>query len=218
MTEAVPADATYTDGKLYTLAVRLPQGSHTYYYQTTDTTSDAVTTPSAPLYVADYLFTPTDDAYVRDGTYASQNYGADPLLEVKSDAVDYKRKSYLKFDFGAFGGSGASSAKLWLYVTNAGSSTSRTVKLYATADESWSETALTWSNAPAGSTLIRQAAMNNGLNKWYSFDVTGYINSQMADKKVSFLLVNEGAANSQGIIGFASKEAGANKPQLILAP
>lgn len=41
------------------------------------------------------------DAYVRNGTYAGTNYGTLPDLIVKSDAVSYARKSYVKFDIAA---------------------------------------------------------------------------------------------------------------------
>lgn len=37
-----PGDTTYTDGKLYTYTTKLPAGEHSYYFHTTDTSSDAV--------------------------------------------------------------------------------------------------------------------------------------------------------------------------------
>src|SRR5205814_42503 len=47
---------------------------------------------------ADAILTPLADAYVRDGTYADQNFGSDPALFVKTEVVDWNRDSYLKFD------------------------------------------------------------------------------------------------------------------------
>ncbi|WP_168735932.1 glycoside hydrolase family 9 protein [Cohnella fermenti] len=42
MGAADPGDTTYTDGKVYTYTAKLPLGVHSYYFHTTDTTSDAV--------------------------------------------------------------------------------------------------------------------------------------------------------------------------------
>src|SRR5688572_25318051 len=44
---------------------------------------------------------PSDDAFVRDGTYAGVNAGASAALVVKRDARSYSRDSYLTFDLGA---------------------------------------------------------------------------------------------------------------------
>ncbi|WP_080834848.1 glycoside hydrolase family 9 protein [Cohnella massiliensis] len=48
MRETDPADADYTDGKTYAFATRLAPGSHSYYFRTTDATSDEVATPVQP--------------------------------------------------------------------------------------------------------------------------------------------------------------------------
>ncbi len=42
MEEVDPNDTTYTDGKDYTYTTKLPLGIHSYYFHTSDTTSDAV--------------------------------------------------------------------------------------------------------------------------------------------------------------------------------
>lgn len=44
MTATDPADTTYTDGKTYAYTTLLVKGGHSYYFRTTDTTSDAVRT------------------------------------------------------------------------------------------------------------------------------------------------------------------------------
>lgn len=161
-------------------------------------------------------YEPIADSYVRDGAYAGTNYGTEATMMVKADASGYARKSYVKFNYGTFGGSSAASAKVKVYVPAVNTDASRTVKLYGTADESWSETGITWNNAPAGTTLIGSVVIGNTVGTWYEFDVTSYINSQMSDKLVSFLLVKEGAASSKGDVSFNTKEAASNKPQLVL--
>jgi endoglucanase len=44
MKAADPSDTTYSDGKVYTYATTLPVGTHKYYFRTTDTTTDFVST------------------------------------------------------------------------------------------------------------------------------------------------------------------------------
>jgi endoglucanase len=44
LTGTDPSDTTYSDGKTYSYSTTLPRGTHTYYFRTTDTTSNAVTT------------------------------------------------------------------------------------------------------------------------------------------------------------------------------
>ncbi|MHA6480858.1 glycoside hydrolase family 9 protein [Paenibacillus sp. strain BS8-2] len=44
MQAANPADTNYADGKAYTYTTKLPIGIHSYYFHTTDMTSDAVST------------------------------------------------------------------------------------------------------------------------------------------------------------------------------
>ncbi len=45
MTATDSADTTYTDGKIYRYTIKLPPGQHSYYFHTTDTFTNAVSTP-----------------------------------------------------------------------------------------------------------------------------------------------------------------------------
>ncbi|MDQ6422668.1 DNRLRE domain-containing protein [Paenibacillus sp. LHD-117] len=157
------------------------------------------------------------DSYVRDGGYAASNYGTAASMTVKSDASGYARKAYVKVDFGGFAGTTAESAKLRLYVSSVNAATTRTVSLYGTTDENWTETGITWNNAPAGTTFIGSAAIGNTAGEWVEFDVTAYVNGQMADKRVSFLLVNEGPFASTGDVSFGTREAVGIGPVLALS-
>lgn len=47
MSEVDLADTNYADGKAYRYVTKLPKGNHSYYFTTTDTTSDAVSTAVA---------------------------------------------------------------------------------------------------------------------------------------------------------------------------
>lgn len=161
-----------------------------------------------------HIVNPTADAFVRDGSYADENYGYNSYMTVKSDGTGYNRKAYAKFDFSAFNGVLAESAKVRLYVQSVNTDPSRTVKIYGTNDESWIESGITWNNAPSSSTYITSIDVT-GIG-WYEIDVTSYVNSSMDDKVVSFMFVNEGAVSSKGDFSFSTKEAGSNKPELVI--
>lgn len=160
------------------------------------------------------VFNPNADAYVRDGSYANSNYGTAAALIVKADNTNYKRKAYVKFNFSSFQGS-ATNAKLRLYVSAVNEDPVRTIKVYGVNNDSWTETGITWSNAPSGSTYIGAIyVMQN--ESWYEIDVTDFVNSNLSDKTVTFLLINEGLAGSKTDCQFNSREAGSNKPELAM--
>ncbi|MFB6454734.1 DNRLRE domain-containing protein [Chitinophaga sp. Hz27] len=148
-----------------------------------------------------------EDAYVRNGTYASTNYGTATGLVVKSDATSYNRKSYVKFDISAVTGSSVNSATLKLYVSSVNTSPSRTINVYTTTT-SWTEGGINWNNAPMDTTLVGKLTVS-GVG-WYSMDVTSQVNSKLSgtDRKVSFLLANNGAFDPTGDMTFSSREAG----------
>jgi len=177
---------------------------------------DSGQVPVHPPADSSLSFTPSADAYVRDGSYANTNFGTDTVLNVKSDAAGYARKSYLKFDFNSYSGSNVLAAKLRLNVSSVGTDPVRTIKLYGVTLNTWTEKGITWNNAPENGTLIDSFNIGTTAGGWYEFDVTGYINSNMAGKLVSFELANEGAPSSGGFIIFNSNEAANGKPELVL--
>jgi hypothetical protein len=170
--------------------------------------------PSGKPGVNTATFNPTADSYVQDGSYASKNYGKLTSLIAKSGATGSNRRDYLKFDFRKITASSVKQAKLRMYVTASDTSTSRNITVYGNSIENWSETGLTWKNAPANSTKIKTISVKGALKgKWIEFDVTSYINSNMKDKVVSLELIN-GGSNS---ISFYSREASAGyRPQLVI--
>lgn len=160
-------------------------------------------------------FVTSEDSYVRDGSYAGTNYGTATSMTVKTDAVGYSRKSYIKYDFGTYNGSSTTSARVRLYVPNVNTDTNRVVKVYGVS-ETWTEAGVTWNNAPQAGTYIGSINISNVTGLWYELDVTNYLNSHMQDKIVSFLLINEAAASSKNDVTFNTREASSNKPELII--
>ena len=160
---------------------------------------------------------PTQNATVRDGTYASTNYNGATTLRVKNDEPANTRHVYLTFDTSSM--PTVSSAVIKLYVVGTGSTASRTITVYQQPTTSWLESTITWNNAPAAGTLIGTFNVSTTTGIYYNFDVTSYVQAQRAagHNIVSFELIqNTGDVN--GLVDFASREATTGQPGLTLAP
>lgn len=160
------------------------------------------------------LYNPTADTYIRGGQYANTNFGDESILSVKNDTESYTRQSFLQFDVNEVDSSIAHSAVLRLYANDINSDPERTISIYST-DHDWSESSLTWNNAPDKSKHLTDAIITKE-GKWYEFDVSEYIKSGKQEELASFLLTNEGEATSKNDVAFTSKEEENNKPQLIV--
>ncbi|MBB5439017.1 hypothetical protein HDC92_002701 [Pedobacter sp. AK017] len=157
------------------------------------------------------------DAHVRDGVNGNVNYGTATLIVQRaSPAVNSSYKTYLKFDLNSIT-QPIKSAKLRVFgnsnVTGTGTCT---INCYGNGD-AWTETGLTWNNAPAVVNVKLASTWVNSLNKYHEFDVTGYVQEQAAGDKIVSLQLNM-TANQDKQCNFYSKEnaAAANRPQLFI--
>jgi phosphatidylinositol-3-phosphatase len=146
-------------------------------------------------------FTPLADAYV-SASYPSTNYGSLTRLRVDGSPDVH---SYLRFSVSGLGGLPILNATLRIYANSASSSglTAKTV-----SDNSWGETTITYSNMPAlGTTLTTSGAVAAGT--WVNMDVSAYVK---AEGTYSLGVITPGST----AISLASRESGADAPQLIL--
>lgn len=192
------------------------------YYFARITNAEGKKAWSAPIWTGNIkvkeYFIPESDTYVRNGTYAATNYGKENTLMIKSDGSNgYTRKGYISFKYPSLNNTSTTSAKIKLYASNVNTEPTRTIKVYGTQDESWTETGINWNNSPAGTTYLGSITVSNTANTWYELDVTGYINSHITDKFVSVLLINEALASSSNNVEFTTKESGANMPVLEIS-
>lgn len=159
---------------------------------------------------------PGADAYVRDGSYNTTNFGADATLDVKNNAGDplSNRSSYLKFQLPTV--TGISSAKLRVYGHNHENTKGISVHAYGVDDDSWTEYGIVKSNAPAASTLSLGYVVVNDVYKYYEVDVSSYVTAQQqsGNTQVSLLLADPNKRNTRVI--FNSMQNGAFPPQLII--
>jgi hypothetical protein len=161
------------------------------------------------------------DAYVRDGSFAATNYGADAALIVKRDGASYSRWTYLKFDLSGFTGT-VTSAKLRMYVGASGSSATPVV-VYGSSGTTWAEGnggtdntpsgEITWNNKPGitGTALatvtIPPTTLAGTLVEW---DVTGYLQAQKSAGASLVTLVLQGTIlGTNNSVNFSSAETGA---------
>jgi len=160
---------------------------------------------------------PTQNAAVRDGTYANTNFNGATTIRVKNDVVNNNRHVYLTFDTTSM--PTVSSAVINLYVVGTGSTASRTITVYQEPTTSWLESTITWNNAPAAGTQIGSFNVSTTVGIYYNFDVTSYVQAQRAagNKVVSFELINN-VTDVNGLVDFASREATTGQPGLTIAP
>ena len=165
---------------------------------------------SASAAAADTTFAPSADAQVKSSS-PTTNYGSDAGLRLRQGTPDntITYRTYLKFTVTGLTGS-VTTAKLRLYVTDA-SNDGGTAFLAGndfSTGGAWTESGLTWSNAPGASSGPLGSAGSVATGTWAEFPVTLALTGNAT---YTFLLTT---ASSDSAI-FSSKEGG-NAPQLVV--
>lgn len=136
---------------------------------------------------------PSADAYVRDGSYANDNYGSVTGLVVKNaPGTGFDRRSYLRFDQ-LPDSSTIAKATLWVsaYTADSGGTTTQ-IAAHAVSG-SWSEDTLTWNNQPTIGTHLGDATVTN-VDDWVGFEITGYVTAASGSVDVALTEDAEGLA------------------------
>ncbi|MBU1425971.1 MAG: DNRLRE domain-containing protein [Gammaproteobacteria bacterium] len=163
---------------------------------------------------------PIADAQVVSG-YATSNYGTSNNLYIQSSSIGTygNERGLLKFDLSSIpAGSTITGATLQLWNWKAAGA-SLPVEARSIADDSWTETGVTWNNQPAlGGVLDTRSLASGTSNLWYNWDVTTFAQAEFGgDKIVSLTLkpVTEGSADTVApSYGFDAREYGSNGPVL----
>ena len=168
--------------------------SHTITAPITNTTYTATyTTPSVS-------FTSNADATIRSKR-PGQNDGTSMTLRVQNNQY----RSYVKFTVSGLSGA-ATSAKLRLWVVGSSNSAG---SVYLVGN-SWTETGITWSNAPVISGTPLNVGTTATSGTWKEFNLGSVITG---NGTYSFAISN----GSSDIADYSSREA-ANDPQLVVTP
>ncbi len=144
---------------------------------------------------------PVADAYVQSDQ-PSVNFGTALTLNTVSGTPE--ARAYLKFDVS--GVSGTITKATFRVFTQTSSGTG--YELHAVADNTWTEASLTYANRPAVGATVGVAS-NFSSNTWTTVDVTSVVT---APGSYSF----EMNALSSNQKTYASRESGANAPQLVV--
>ncbi len=155
-------------------------------------------------------FNPVADSYIHD-VNPTTNYGTSVDLYVKKGTASNFRKAYIKFDLSAAGISIINSAIVRMYATN---STAIVMNVHQVSD-GWTETGITWNNAPAEGAIINSVALLASPG-YYEWDITSYVQSQFAASDKLISLVFYSATISSPSIIFSSRDASVNKPELVI--
>jgi hypothetical protein len=149
---------------------------------------------------------PTKDAYVRDGAYATTNFGTDVALGIKSSATDFSRRTWLTFDISDF--ASITTAKLRLFVTSLDNSATNAISanVFSTPATSngWGELTITWNNAPAiGQQIASNSVDTPNVGTWVEWDVTSAVQTEIGG--TSTLVIDAQAGSFRGVF-FSSRE------------
>ncbi|KAA6439009.1 DNRLRE domain-containing protein [Dyadobacter flavalbus] len=153
------------------------------------------------------------DAYVH-ASFTDENFGTSGELIVKSGEENITRNTYLKFPL--TGLIQVSSARIRVYGYNVESTMKVNLSAYAVDNDAWTETGITWNNAPASGTVPLTYTTVNNAAGYRDIDVTEFVQSQVAgDKLVSIMLKNRTFVNKKLV--FQSKENTLGQaPELVI--
>jgi hypothetical protein len=141
------------------------------------------------------------DAYVKQNK-PTRNYGLVDTVNVSG--TDDPRKGYLRFTISGVSGS-ITNAVLRLFVDDNG--TKNGPQLYAT-NNSWSETAINWNNAPLAGALIDDKGVL-AKNTWIEYNITTLVAG--GNGTYSVLLLGQGGDS----VDFSSRQS-SRPPQVVL--
>lgn len=131
------------------------------------------------------LYSASDTAFVRAGKYADLNFAGYTNISCDSlnEPADMPRKSYLKFDLTKLNPNDIGSAYLDMFITTIHDNVAHDIEIAAVADNTWSESTITWNNAPAvGKTVAKSLADVPGA--WIRFDLTDYVKESIKKDKI----------------------------------
>jgi glucose/arabinose dehydrogenase/PKD repeat protein len=209
-TATAPFTREVIKGSLNTVSASSPQaiGSTTYSFtgwSDGGAASHTITANQAASYTATYApagtlttLAPVADAEIRSNK-PTKNFGTLPTLTVRSGS----HRSYLRFDVPSLSGTLAA-ARLRLFVVEGSTAGGSAF----TVGNNWTETGITWNNAPPISGTALGTAGAAVVGAWVEFDVKAAI---VSGTPVTFAL-SGGNSNS---VDYSSR-TGTQAPQLVI--
>jgi uncharacterized delta-60 repeat protein len=219
----IPAGQTFTTVTLTPIDRGLTSGQKTVAFSVASDASYITGSPSGLTITikdndgAATSLKATADAYVQDGSSTGANFGSSPSLVVKAGPSGLNRHTYIKFDLSSV--TTINSVKLQLFGNLSNTQNGSVVTdVYSVADTSWTESGITYTNAPAaGTSLLSSAVIAGTTGATYTLDVTAYVKAQKAagHNTISFVLKDPTTTNAAII--FNSREASGGGPTLLIS-
>ena len=158
---------------------------------------------------------PVEDTYVRDGSFANNNFGKEDHIGVKgTPTAETRRAAFLKFDLSELKETSFNSCILKVYCTLLQDNMAHTISVMGVGDNSWNEMKMIWGTQPKAEGIITTGSIT-GQGQWYEFDVTPYIKERLtAGNKIISLSFHD-PDNQDLRLEFGSKESN-NPPELLL--
>jgi hypothetical protein len=188
--------ATETPAGLPT-ASQTPTATASQLPTATATPSQTPTNTGAPT---TFTFISVADSYVNSGS-TTTNYGTSTQVRVDGSPIV---RSYLRFNVQGLSGT-VNRVTLRIFANSASSSS---LVASGVSNNTWTETTINYNNAPLiGSSLGSSSPVTAGA--WISIDITAYVTG---NGTYNLALTTPGST----AISLASRESGANAPQLVI--
>lgn len=188
-----------------------------YYYRVSATNAKGEGPRSAEVkavpHALDYFLIASADTHVASPPQSGIPYGAAPILQLRNHPQAGQRQIYLKFDASPVPPR-VNRATLRLYCLGSGGSASESV--YAVERTDWTENGLTWGNRPPQGEKQATKTVSGSKPGYYEWDVTGYVQAQVAAGRTTISLALAMDSVSTAIHSFASRERGVARPQLSI--
>ncbi|HUS26104.1 MAG TPA: DUF4082 domain-containing protein [Nevskiaceae bacterium] len=192
---------TMTNGS-HTIAARAFDAAANQTKSTDLTTTVNNGSGTTPAPTQTLTFTPLDDANIRAGS-PNRNFGGASTLTTSSSP---DREYLLKFNLTGLSGKTITGAKLRMYTTD---SSTKGGDIRRLKSDAWSETTVTWNNAPATQSEVVGSFGAVTAGSYAETTLTGVVSG---DGFISL----RGDSTATNTAAFNAKEAGTNPPQLVV--
>lgn len=169
--------------------------------------------PEAEYFKSVHTLPVIADAYVHTN-FKDENFGTEDLLIVKSGEENISRQTYLKFDLGGF--AQVTSARLRIYGNNVETTMKVNTTAYSVENDSWTETGITYNNAPAsGFEPLTHTTVNDDIG-YHDIDLTGFVQTQAADDKVVSVMLKNPTFVNRKLVFHSKENASGLAPELVV--
>jgi len=121
---------------------------------------------------------PVADAFVRGGSYATNNFGTSLTLDLKDDPnPSYNREAYVRFNVGGL--TNTPLTMLWLMPVSAGTPVPG-LAIETLVNDNWTESGITWNNQPAENGTVVANLTNYAVGTPILVDLTTAVQSAAA--------------------------------------